>query len=65
MVLDQPALKPKLRAQVRDAIPAEAREALLPLAQLADGMSACIKDYDRGLKSRPAKSMGTRSYYAR
>src|SRR5499427_10689270 len=36
--------------KVGDAIPAETREALLPLVQLADGMSACIRDYDRRIE---------------
>ena len=36
--------------KVEDSIPAEAREALLPLVQLADGMSACIQEYDRRIE---------------
>ena len=43
---------------VGDAIPAEAREALLPLVQLADGMSACIKDYDRRIEELASEKYG-------
>src|SRR5215468_1944624 len=44
--------------KVGDAIPAEAREALLPLVQLADGMSACIKDYDRRIEELASEKYG-------
>jgi transposase len=36
--------------KVGDVIPAETREALLPLVQLADEISACIKVYDRRIE---------------
>jgi transposase len=36
--------------KVGDSIPAEAREALLPLVQLTEGLSACIRVYDRKIE---------------
>jgi len=44
--------------KVGDAIPAEAREALLPLVQLADEMSACIKVYDRRIEELASEKYG-------
>jgi len=41
-----------------DGIPAEVREALLPLVQLADGMSACVQDYDRRVKELASEKYG-------
>jgi transposase len=41
--------------KVGDAIPTEAREALLPLVQLVDGMSACIQGYDRRVEELARK----------
>lgn len=36
--------------KVKDAIPGEIREALLPLVQLADTLSDCIKGYDQRIE---------------
>jgi transposase len=36
--------------KVKDAIPEKVREALLPLVQLADALSACIKSYDQKIE---------------
>jgi transposase len=44
--------------KVGDSIPAEAREALLPLLQLADGMSACVKDYDQRIEELASEKYG-------
>jgi transposase len=44
--------------QVEDAIPAETREALLPLVQLTDEMSACIKVYDRKIEELASEKYG-------
>ena len=44
--------------KVGDAIPAEVRDALLPLVQLADGMSACIQDYDRRIEELASEKYG-------
>jgi transposase len=44
--------------KVGDAIPAEVREVLLPLVQLADGMSACIQDYDRRIEELASEKYG-------
>src|SRR5215469_8061391 len=44
--------------KVGDAIPAEAREALLPLVQLADEMSACIQVYDRRIEELASEKYG-------
>jgi transposase len=44
--------------KVEDAIPAEAREALLPLLQLADGLSACIQGYDRRIEELASEKYG-------
>jgi transposase len=44
--------------KVGDAIPAEAREALLPLVQLADGLSACIQVYDRRIEELGSDKYG-------
>jgi len=41
---------PSFGDKVADAIPVEIREAVLPLVQLVDGMSACIKVYDRRIE---------------
>ena len=44
--------------KVGDAIPAEIREALLPLVQLADGLSACIKEYDGRIEELASEKYG-------
>jgi transposase len=44
--------------KVGDAIPAEIREALLPLVQLADGLSACIKSYDQKIEELCSEKYG-------
>ena len=37
-------------SQAEEGLPAEIREMLLPLLQLADGLSHCIKEYDRRIE---------------
>jgi transposase len=44
--------------KVGDAIPAETREALLPLVQLADEMSACLQVYDRRIEELAREKYG-------
>jgi transposase len=44
--------------KVENAIPAEAREALLPLVQLADEMSAGIQNYDRKIEKLASEKYG-------
>ena len=44
--------------KVVDAIPAEIRETLLPLVQLADGMSACIRNFDRRIEELASEKYG-------
>jgi len=44
--------------KVGDAIPAEAREALLPLVQFVEAMSACIRDYDRRMEELASEKYG-------
>jgi transposase len=44
--------------RVGDAIPAEARDALLPLVQLADGLSACIQVYDQRIEELASEKYG-------
>jgi transposase len=44
--------------KVGDAIPAETREALLPLVQLADEMSACIQVYDQRIEELAGEKYG-------
>jgi transposase len=44
--------------KVGDAIPAEVRETLLPLVQLADGLSACIQVYDRRIEELGSEKYG-------
>jgi transposase len=41
---------PSFGHKVKDAIPEKVREALLPLVQLADALSACIKSYDQRIE---------------
>src|SRR5215472_1407638 len=44
--------------KVEDAIPAEAREALLPLLQLADGLTHVIKEYGRKIEEMANQKYG-------
>jgi transposase len=41
---------PSFRSKVEQALPAGIREAVLPLLQLADGLSNCIKTYDQRIE---------------
>lgn len=41
-----------------EAIPEQVREALQPLVQLAEGLSACIEGYDRRIEERASKKYG-------
>ena len=41
---------PSFGQKVKDAIPEKVREALLPLVQLADALSDCIRSYDRKIE---------------
>jgi transposase len=49
---------PSFGHKVADAIPVEIREAVLPLVQLVDGMSACIQDYDRRIEELANEKYG-------
>jgi transposase len=49
---------PSFGEKVKDAIPGEVREALLPLVQLADGLSACIQGYDRRIEELASQKYG-------
>jgi transposase len=49
---------PSFGDKVADAIPVEIREAVLPLVQLVDGMSACIKVYDRRIEELASEKYG-------
>jgi transposase len=44
--------------KVGEAIPEQVREALLPLVQLAEGLSACIKGYDRRIEELASEKYG-------
>ena len=44
--------------KVGEAIPEEVREALLPLVQLAEGLSACIQGYDRKIEELASEKYG-------
>jgi transposase len=44
--------------KVKDAIPEEVQEALLPLVQLADALSACIGSYDQKIEELGAGKYG-------
>jgi transposase len=44
--------------KVKDAIPGGVREALLPLVQLADGLSACIQGYERRIEELASEKYG-------
>jgi transposase len=44
--------------KVEDAIPAEARETLLPLLQLADGLTHVIKEYDQKIEEMANQKYG-------
>ena len=47
-----------LAHKVGEAIPEQVREALLPLVQLAEGLSACIQGYDRRIEELASKKYG-------
>jgi transposase len=49
---------PSFGEKVKDAIAGEVREALLPLVQLADGLSACIQGYDRRIEELGSEKYG-------
>jgi transposase len=49
---------PSFGEKVKDAIPGKVREALLPLVQLADGLSACIQGYDRRVEELASEKYG-------
>ena len=44
--------------KVKDAIPEKVREALLPLVQLADALSACIQSYDQKIAELGSEKYG-------
>jgi len=44
--------------KAEEAIPKEVREALLPLVQLAEGLSACIQGYDRRIEELASEKYG-------
>src|SRR5215467_13016909 len=45
-------------SQAEEALPVEIREALLPLVQLADALSHCIKEYDRRIEELASEKYG-------
>jgi transposase len=49
---------PSFGQKVKDVIPEEVREALLPLVQLADALSACIKSYDQKIEELGSEKYG-------
>ena len=49
---------PSFGQKVKDAIPEKVREALLPLVQLADALSACIKSYDQKIAELGGEKYG-------
>ena len=49
---------PSFGQTVKDVIPEEVREALLPLVQLADALSACIKSYDQKIEELGSEKYG-------
>jgi transposase len=49
---------PSFGQKVRDVIPEEVREALLPLLQLADALSDCIKSYDQKIEELGSEKYG-------
>ena len=49
---------PSFAQKVKEAIPAEVREALLPLVQSADALSDCINGYDQKIEELASKKYG-------
>ena len=49
---------PSFGQKVKDAIPEEVQEALLPLVQLADALSACIQSYDQKIEELGSEKYG-------
>jgi transposase len=49
---------PSFGQKVKDAIPEKVREALLPLVQLADALSECIKSYDQKIEELGSEKYG-------
>ena len=49
---------PSFGQKVKDAIPEEVREALLPLVQLADALSDCIQSYDQKIEELGSEKYG-------
>jgi transposase len=49
---------PSFGQKVKDAIPEKVREALLPLVQLADALSACIQSYDQKIEELGSEKYG-------
>src|SRR5262250_1067831 len=49
---------PSFGQKVKDAIPEQVREALLPLLQLADALSDCIQSYDQKIEELGSKKYG-------
>src|SRR5580704_18003508 len=49
---------PSFGQKVKDAIPEKVREALLPLVQLADALSDCIRSYDQKMEELGSEKYG-------
>src|SRR5678810_997420 len=49
---------PSFAEKVKDAIPVEAREALLPLVQLVETVNDCIEKYDQRIEELGRKKYG-------
>jgi transposase len=49
---------PSFRSKVEEALPAGIREAVLPLMQLADTLSDCIKTYDQSMEQLSTEKYG-------
>jgi len=49
---------PSFPKKVEEALPAEVREALLPLVRLAEELSDCIKDYDQRIEKLGREKYG-------
>src|SRR5215510_12556933 len=49
---------PSFGQKVKDAIPEKVREALLPLVQFADALSACIQSYDQKIEELGSEKYG-------
>ncbi len=51
---------PSFAEKVKDAVPVELREALLPLVQLTETVNDCIARYDQKIEELARRSMDTR-----